>query len=327
MTSARDPANNLEHFLTVRCNPDELIFVGLTPNGQTLVVGEQTEIRLWNLSTRQEVCTLIHTNRDLAISSIAMSVDGQTLVCGSGRGIVKVWNLLTQQQRLTFRAHHHYITALALSHDGRIMASSAYDGTDSGTLRVWNLKKGREIGFDIESINDDLALSPDGQIVVYGKGNILKVWNWKSCKEDHLLEGHDYVKTVAISVDGQTGVSSDWDKVNVWNLATRQEIRTLVGHRDKVYSVAISADGQTLVSSDSTMLKVWELATGQEIYTLSLGISILEDEWLQELLERSTLTLEECLRLYGTRTYVAISADGRTLVCGGGDTVKVWRVL
>ncbi len=119
----------------------------------------------------------------------------------------------------------------------------------------------------------------------------------------HTLTGHTgYVRSVALSADGQTLVSGSSDHtIKVWNVSTGQEVRTLTGHTGPVWSIALSADGQTLVSgSDDKTIKVWNMSTGQEVRTLT-----------------------------GHTGYVwsvALSADGQTLVSGSNDkTIKVWR--
>ena len=120
------------------------------------------------------------------------------------------------------------------------------------------------------------------------------------------LMGHrGTVPTVAISADGQRGVSGGDDgTVRVWDLATGEELPALTGHRvgrDRgVTAVAVSPDGQRAVSggTDGTV-RVWDLATGQAVHTLT-G----HHGWLRA---------------------VAISADGQRAVSGGTDgTVRVW---
>jgi WD40 repeat protein len=48
------------------------------------------------------------------------------------------------------------------------------------------------------------------------------------------LQGHSlFVTSVALSPDGRRAVSASWDnKLNLWDLETGRELRTLKGHSD-----------------------------------------------------------------------------------------------
>ncbi|MEH2254524.1 nSTAND1 domain-containing NTPase, partial [Nostoc sp.] len=117
------------------------------------------------------------------------------------------------------------------------------------------------------------------------------------------FDGHEYyVRSVAISGDGQTIVSGGRDgTVRLWNRQGLPLAEPLRGHENDVSSVAISSDGQTIVSggSDGTV-RLWN----------SQG-----------------LPLTEPLRGHmGTVTTVAISGDGQTIVSGGSDRiVRLWN--
>ncbi|MFB2838871.1 WD40 repeat domain-containing protein, partial [Floridanema evergladense] len=79
------------------------------------------------------------------------------------------------------------------------------------------------------------------------------------------LNGHNnWIYALAISPDGNTLVSGSGSIlghhqiIKVWNLKTKQEIRSLTGHSSTVRALAISSDGQTLVTgSDDKTIKIW----------------------------------------------------------------------
>ncbi len=278
------------------------IFVAFSSNGQTLVIASLKKVILWDLKARQEICTLIRASGRLSIDCIAISGDGQTLVCGSGMGIIKVWDLQTRKHLRTFRAHSGWILALALSRDGQTLASGSVDDC---TTRIWNLNKVREIGLLIESELCAMTLSPDGQTLACASVSNLKVWNLRTKYQTHTLEGHlGEINCVAISPDGKTLVSGSEDyTIKVWDLATGEEIYTLERHLGYVSAIAISPDGLFLVSgsSDGT-IKIWNLAIGQELHTL-VGHS-------------------------GRISSVTVSLDGQTIVSGSDDgKIRVWSAL
>ncbi|MBD2520656.1 trypsin-like peptidase domain-containing protein [Nostoc sp. FACHB-973] len=160
---------------------------------------------------------------------------------------------------------------------------------------------------------------------------------------NNLLEGS--VNSVAISPDGRTLASASSDKtIKIWNLATRQEIRTLNGHSNRVNSVAISPDGRTLVSaSNDKTIKIWNLVTRQEVRTINA-----HSAWVNSVAfssDGSTLASgsdDRTIKIWNVATgqeirtlnghsdgvnSVAFSSDGRTLASGSDDrTIKIWNV-
>ena len=134
---------------------------------------------------------------------------------------------------------------------------------------------------------------------------ILQEYNpWRLFERLYTFCWHsDWVKSVAISPDGQTLVSGSRDKtIKVWNLHTGKLSRNFAGHSDTVETVAISADGHIIVSgSRDKTIKVWNLHTRELIRTLA-G--------------------------HSDQVYcVAISADGQIIVSGGSEeTIKVWNL-
>ena len=93
--------------------------------------------------------------------------------------------------------------AVALTGDGR----RAVSASDDGTLKVWDLGIGAELG--------TLA------------GHSRPVWS------------------VALTGDGQRAVSASEDgTLKVWDLESGAELRTLKGHRYWIRSVAVTEDGR-----------------------------------------------------------------------------------
>ena len=90
--------------LTLTGHTAYVFSVAISADGQTLVSGSSDDtIKVWNLSTGQEVRTL--RGHTAAVYSVALSADGQTLASGSGDKTIKVWNLSTGQEVRTLRGH------------------------------------------------------------------------------------------------------------------------------------------------------------------------------------------------------------------------------
>jgi len=210
-----------------------------------------------------------------SVGYLAISSDGQTLVSGH------------------IETHEHYKTYLC----------------EITTNKTWQLSTGWELGTVIvdhyafeQTSNNKNYVSIEHYGSAHAYVNNIELYNSQTKYE---LTGHsDKVICLAISPDKKTLVSgSDDRRIKIWQLSTRQELRTLNGHSSTVTCLAISPDGQTLISgSKDHTIKIWDLSTGQELGTLTGH--------------------------YGTVTCLAISADGQTLVSGSQDqTIKVWRVV
>jgi WD40 repeat protein len=101
--------------------PKEVTAIAFSPDSKTLAVGlVDGQVRLWDLSTRREILTLKSHVSD--VSRLVFFPDGRRLASGGGDNTVKIWDVATGQELISFR-HNGQITGLAVSHDGRMMAS------------------------------------------------------------------------------------------------------------------------------------------------------------------------------------------------------------
>src|SRR5947208_1459779 len=85
------------------------------------------------------------------------------------------------------------------------------------------------------------------------------------------LNAHkESINAVACSPDGKTlATTSDDHTVKLWDLATKTETATLVGHDKGVLSLAFAPDGKTLATgSEDETARLWDLATRKVRATL-----------------------------------------------------------
>jgi hypothetical protein len=192
-----------------------------------------------------------------AVTCVALSTDGKTLVSGSGDKTIIVWDVRSGQQRATLKGHTDAVTSVALSGDDKTLVSGSADKT----INVWDVGTGKErstLKGHAESVTS-VALSGDGKILVSGsEDNTVKVWDLNTGKESATLKGHaDAVNYVALSADGKTLGSGSKDQVvKVWDVGTGKERAAFKGNglrdgdlpTDDLSVVALSSDGKTLVS-------------------------------------------------------------------------------
>jgi len=255
------------------------------------------------LSSAQKPELVLQTGHSSAVTSIAFSPDGQTLVSGSYDKTVQLWDVATGTELRAFIGHDSYVASVAFSPDGKTLASGSYDYT----VQIWDVATGAKLrtlkGY--AGAVYSVAFSPDGKsLASSSEDGAIKLWSVATGTELRALKGHTgAVTSIAFSPDGQTLASSSEDKtVKLWNVRTGVALRSLAEQRERVKSVAFSPDGKLLASGGwgFDCVKLWDVATGAELRTIKMDYSYVES--------------------------VAFSLDGQTLAGVSGTTVKLWDV-
>lgn len=171
--------------------------------------------------------------------------------------------------RHTLRGHTHNVYRMALSPDGRFLATPSEDKT----VRLWDVKSGQFL----QTLKHQAAVicvgwSPDGATLVTGDGfpNAVCHWNVATRQRLQILKGHGgFVIDLAWSPNGRILASCSEDgMIWLWKVANRRVLRKLRGHSDRVEGFAWSSDGKRLCSSSwDCTVRLWNAETGKEIRT------------------------------------------------------------
>ncbi|MDE0018078.1 MAG: WD40 repeat domain-containing protein [Candidatus Poribacteria bacterium] len=136
----------------------------------------------------------------------------------------------------------------------------------------WSLPEGAKARLGKGRISD-VVYSPDGTRLAVASGIGIWLYDAQTGEELDLLTG-DYTHillSVAFSPDGLTLASGSRDNtIHLWDAATGNHLRTLIGHTKDVTSVAFSPDGNILASaSTDDTIHLWSVATGKYLRTLT----------------------------------------------------------
>ena len=209
------------------------------------------------------------------------------------------------RERNLLTANTEAVNSLALSPNGKILASAG----DDGMIRLWDTS-GNPIGQPIDPLPNGLktrlysvAFSPDGKTIVSGdEEGTIRLWNI-SGKLIKGFKGHQgSVSSIRFSPDGLTIVSgSDDGTIGLWNTDGNRVGKPFKGHKDGINSIALSPDGKTIVSGGND--KTVRLWTRQG--------KLIGQPW----------TGHE-----GMVTSVAFSPDGKTIASGSYDgQIRLWK--
>ncbi|PZO41863.1 MAG: protein kinase [Pseudanabaena frigida] len=212
-----------------------------------------------------------------------------------------------RQKRLTplrfLEGHTDTIQSVAVSPDGKTIASAS----DDGTVKIWDLEGGsanpiREIKDQGGWVRSVVFLS-DREIITAGQDKNIKIIDIASGKIVKTLSGHtNLISSLAIAPSSDLLVSGSYDNtVNLWQISTGKLERSLKGHTDKVWGVAISPDGKQVVSaSRDKTVRIWDVKTGEIIKTLTHQAPV---------------------------TCVLVTPNGKQVISGSSDKViRVWDI-
>src|SRR5262249_26418445 len=106
------------------------------------------------------------------VASVAFGPDGKTLVTGGWDKLVRLWDIRTGAELRAFPSREQPVRQVAVSPDGRRIASVGYHLGNDGGVRGWDAASGKVVR-EVEGVADargGMAFSPDGRFLALASG-------------------------------------------------------------------------------------------------------------------------------------------------------------
>jgi hypothetical protein len=144
--------------------------LSFTPDARKMLAAAGNVAEVSNADSGASIRKL--TGHQSAITAIAVSADGTSVVSGSRDKLAIVWDLATGNRLTTLTGHRDAIRAIAWSPDGRSIATAGGNadleaGSDDFAVRIWNSTDGallREMKGHSARVQA-IAFSPDGAML------------------------------------------------------------------------------------------------------------------------------------------------------------------
>ncbi len=252
-------------------------------------------------------------NRDHPIGQLVVSPDGRFIASADDGtratesvqelaaeqwDLVTIWDVRNLTRHRTLQTRHHKVKAMAISPDGKYLAT----GGEDQTIRFWNLEDAtEEEDFSIKERNNVLALAylPDGRRLV---------------------------------------AACDGRRVHCWDLQTKEVLYELPDYVWQPRAIAIFPDGTRLVSAAPQMTRIADARTGNllcQITNDTPAVACSPDSKFFVIAMDNVLSLRrpdgrEFAKLEGHKnsvTAIVFTPDGSTLISAGKDsTIRFWDV-
>jgi len=336
-------ASNGEKLFTLSGHSESVNVLAFRPDGKQMASGAiDGTVKIWSLERPYEA----FLEKRRGINRLALSPDGTWIAAASAEpgtfngDLLTVWNVQNGKILFERKAHEPEVAGIAFSPDSKEVATGGSDRT----IKLWDVSSGT-IRLSIP-VEDDFIWSigyhPDGRsLTAVGSTGIVRFYDRTTGKVLASWDaGLGELSAVAFSPDGSrlAVASNQGNDAKIWDVLTRKELLTLIGHTDINWGVEFSPDGIRVITSGSDgTARVWDAATGKELLTLSGHTSTVvkarfspDGKWIATAGKDGTTRLweattgKELLSLESVSTNdVAFMPDSKRLVIGDAVNIQV----
>lgn len=279
---------------------EHAMWIGWSTDGEPLALSlEKDALRLRELASgRSHRFECKDLQRPELYESVhcACAPDGKTLAVVDEKNQVHIWNIASGRERCVLRFKNVYFRALALSPDGRVVASLTCDqpAQTHDSIQLWDTVTGKNL-HTLATDQKDLAtilFTPDGKTFASVGWNDVRFWDVATGHENGRTQGKfSFSPMVAFGSDGKSLVTAERHShsIQIWDVASGRRKPQPIGHRCRPYGTAFAPDGRRVATGGSLdgTIHIWDPETGESLSRIHRP-----GEWVRE---------------------IAFSVDGRSL--------------
>ncbi|KAM0753877.1 dynein regulator [Meredithblackwellia eburnea MCA 4105] len=209
-------------------------------------------LKIWDTNNDWKNVKTLH-GHDHSVSSVRFLPNDDFIVSASRDRTIRVWEVASGFCVKTFSGHSEWVRSVIPSSDGRQLVSSSADHTS----RVWDAATG-ETKAELRGHDHTVEAAVFAPVAAYPAIRELAGISAPSARDD---------KAKAVGAFAATG-SRD-KTIKIWDAATGQCLKTLVGHDNWVRALVFHPSGKFLLSaSDDKTIRTWDLLTGRCIKSI-----------------------------------------------------------
>jgi RNA polymerase sigma factor (sigma-70 family) len=258
---------------------EHAMWIGWSTDGEPLAVClEKDALRLRELASgrsRRFECKDLRRPELFEYVACAFAPAGKTLAVADEQTQVHIWDTATGRQHCVLPFKNAYVLALALSPDGRILASLTRDQmapNPRSRVQLWDAVTGtalHTLATDQKYLQT-VVFTPDGKTLATAGGSDVRFWDVAMGRErGRTQDKHNFDPHLAFSADGKLLVTAERhsNTFHVWDVTTGRRKAEPVGHSNRPHGTAFTPDGRRVATGgglDGT-IHIWDLESGESL--------------------------------------------------------------
>lgn len=236
--------------------------LALAPNGKWLAAGDSTGmLRMWNMTTRQELQAKQCYSNDIVQVAIAPNSDALATISFDNE--VTVWNAADMKERKRFEVTTSELKRIAFLDQESLVAAGE-------TTSVWNVTTGKEEKqLSPGRYRYTLASELTGKRLVYGDAEELQIIHTDGGSGPRIAGGFAMEELFAFSPDGQLAATGNGSSLRIWEIATSRLVQIFDATGWEMSGLGwLPKSNLLVVASGNGRMRLW----GSEATAQALGL-------------------------------------------------------